>query len=219
MKINADLGEGEPPARTRALLRIVDLANIACGGHVGDLASMERTVRWARAENVSIGAHPGVEGNFGRGVGVALSPAEFALLLTQQVGGFATVCVAAGATLHHVKLHGALYHAVENSPRLAEIYVKTLRRLFPGVSVVAFAGGGVQAAARKARVPALAEVFAERGYRADGTLVPRGQAGSLIVNPRDVAKRVPDLRGDTICVHADSPNAVRIARAVRAVLG
>jgi len=218
MNLNADLGEGEPPARTRALLRLVDLANIACGGHAGTAASMYLAIERAGEEGVKVGAHPGLAEDFGRGSGEVTSEA-LALLLVQQVGGFAAMCRAAGARLHHVKLHGALYHAVEASPELAQVYVETIRGIFPRTAIVALAGGRVVAAAKAAGVRGLAEVFAERGYRADGSLVPRGEAGDLITDPRAVARRIPSLRGDTICVHADSPNAVRIARAVRSALG
>ncbi|MDD5199845.1 MAG: LamB/YcsF family protein [Terrimicrobiaceae bacterium] len=218
MTLNADLGEGEPPARTRALLRLVDLANIACGGHAGDAVTMARTIRAALAEHVAVGAHPGLAGgDFGR-TRSAISADEFQLLMLQQVGGFAAICRTEGAKLHHVKLHGALYHAVEQSPGLALVYAATMRSWFPKVAIIAFAAGRVIGEARRHGVPVLAEVFADRGYRADGSLIPRGKPGGVIANLREVAARVPALRGDTICVHADSPNAVRIARAVRSVL-
>jgi UPF0271 protein len=115
-------------------------------------------------------------------------------------------------------LHGALYHAVEASPLLARVYVETIGGVFPRTAILAFAGGLVLDAAKAAGVRALAEVFAERGCRADGSLVPRGEPGDLITDTCEVAARIPSLRGDTICVHADSPNAVRIARAVRRAL-
>ncbi|HEY8901878.1 MAG TPA: 5-oxoprolinase subunit PxpA [Chthoniobacterales bacterium] len=217
MTLNADLGEDESMARTRALLGLVDLANIACGGHAGTAASMYLVIERARAEGVKVGAHPGLAGEFGRGE-ADVTPEALALLLVQQVGGFAAMCRTAGAKLHHVKLHGALYHAVERSSTLAQVYVETIGGIFPRTAIVAQAGGRVVATARTAGVRALAEVFAERGYRPDGSLVPRGEPGDLILDPREVASRVPGLRGDTICVHADSPNALRIARAVRRVI-
>jgi len=218
MKLNADLGEGEPPARTRALLRLVDLANIACGGHAGTAASMYLTIERAVEEGVKVGAHPGLAADFGRGAG-EVTPEALALLLVQQVGGFAAMCRVTGARMHHVKLHGALYHAVEASPVLARVYAETVGGIFPRTAIVAFAGGRVIAAAKAAGVRVLAEVFADRGTRADGSLIPRGEPGDLIADPREVIRRLPALRGDTICVHADSPSAVRIARAVRAALG
>jgi UPF0271 protein len=101
MKLNADLGEGEPVARTRALLQLVDLANIACGGHAGTAASMYRVIEWACAANVKVGAHPGLAADFGRG-SAEVTPEALALLLVQQVGGFAAMCRVTGARMHHV---------------------------------------------------------------------------------------------------------------------
>jgi UPF0271 protein len=216
MRLNADLGEGEPAARTRTLLGIVDLASIACGGHAGDLSTMKRTIQSALANNVAIGAHPGFPDlkNFGRAK-TPITPDELALLVVQQVGGFAAVCQAFGAKLHHIKLHGSLYHATEASAALARRYVETVAEFFPKAKIIALAGGRVAALAGSR---ALAEVFADRGYRADGSLVPRGQPGDLIHDAREVTRRLPSLRGDTICVHGDSPQAIRIARAVRKAL-
>ncbi len=210
MKLNADLGEHESPARTRALLRLVDLANIACGGHAGDAATMRRTVALARENGVAIGAHPGLAADFGRGA-ADVTPAALERLVVAQAGALAAL-----APLHHIKLHGALYHATERSLPLARRYVAAVRRIFPGVKIVALAGGRVIALAGE---DGLAEVFADRGYRADGSLIPRGEPGDVITRPREIVARLPTLRGQTICVHADTPDAVRIARAVRAALG
>lgn len=234
MLLNADLGEGEPVARTRALMRLIDLANIACGGHAGSVASMERTVRLAREHSVAIGAHPGVAADFGRGA-LALDGDRLEALLLQQISALAAVCKACGAKLHHVKLHGALYHAVENSEDLARRYVAFVRAWFPRLVLVGFAGGRVVRRARAAGMRALDEAFAERGYLPDGRLVPRGEPGDLIASPVAVAERVSTLRdagsiearngqsirveAGTICVHSDSPGSVAIARAVRRVLG
>lgn len=214
MILNADLGEHEPPARTRALMRVVDLANIACGGHAGTIATMTRAVRLAKEHGVRIGAHPGLSADFGRGA-VELTPEALALLVLQQTAALETLAESEGATLHHIKLHGALYHATENSPAMARAYVDAARTFFPRLKIVALAGGRV---ARLAGGCALAEVFAERGYRPDGALIPRGEPGDLIRDPGEVVRRLPALRGDTICIHADSPNAVRIARAVATAL-
>lgn len=212
MKLNADLGEHEPPARTAELMALIDLANIACGGHAGTPESMTRCVDLARRHGVAIGAHPGLAADFGRG-DAPIDAAALVKLLLEQAGALAAI-----APLHHVKLHGALYHAVERSAELARAYVAAVGRSFPGVALVAFASGLVLPAAHEAGVPALAEVFAERGYRDDGSLIPRGAPGALIEDPAEVVERLPRLRGDTICIHADSPNAVTIARAVRLAL-
>ncbi|HEY8903786.1 MAG TPA: 5-oxoprolinase subunit PxpA [Chthoniobacterales bacterium] len=214
MILNADLGEHEPASRTRALMRLIDMANIACGGHAGSIVSMTRAVKLALACGVKIGAHPGLAVEFGRGE-VAISLADLAMLVLQQTTALAAIAAREGARLHHIKLHGALYHATEKSQALAHAYIETVEKFFPKLKVVALAGGRV---ARLAGRRAMTEVFAERGYRIDGTLIPRGESGDLIDDPREVVRRLPTLHGDTICIHADSPNALRIARVVRAVL-
>ena len=215
MKLNADLGEHEPPARTRALMRLIDLANIACGVHAGSVRTMERCVKLAIEHGVAIGAHPGIGNDSGRGA-VKISPAELEAAVIEQANALAEIASRAGAKTQHVKLHGALYHATEKSPALASRYVETVREHFPKWKIIALAGGRVAALAGKC---ALAEVFADRGYRPDGTLVPRGEPGDLIADSREAARQMAALRGDTVCVHADSPNALRIARAMREMLG
>jgi UPF0271 protein len=214
MMLNADLGEHEPASRTRALMSLVDMANIACGGHAGSLTTMTCAVKLALAGGMKIGAHPGMAAEFGRGE-ADLSPADLAMLILQQTSALAAIAACEGGKLHHIKLHGALYHATEKSPALARTYIETVEKFFPKLKIVALAGGRV---AKLAGRRAMAEVFAERGYRPDGSLISRGQPGDLISDPREVVKRLPALRGDTICIHADSPNALRIARAVRAAI-
>jgi len=228
--LNCDLGEGEPPARTRALLRWVTSANIACGGHAGDAATMQCAVREALARGVRLGAHPGWpdRGGFGRAE-AALRPGELATLLLHQVSALATVAQAAGGVLHHVKLHGALYHAVEQRPALAREYLDAVARWWPRLVVVARAGGRVVRAARRRGLAAWEEAFLDRGYRADGALVPRGEPGALLTDQGAVLERLRGLlagrglrttdgrmlrlRPQTLCVHADSPGAVALARA------
>jgi UPF0271 protein len=231
MKLNADLGEHEPPARTRALMRLIDLANIACGVHAGSPVTMERCVKLAIDHGVQVGAHPGVAGNFGRGA-VEISAAELEEAIVAQASALKAI---AGARMRHIKLHGSLYHAVEKSASLARRYVETVRTHFPCCAIVAFAGGRVIECCGELGVECLGEAFAERGYLDDGMLVPRGQAGDVITSPAAVAARTCELLREgcvtavsglsvhvgagTICVHSDNPNAVRIARTVRAVLG
>jgi len=212
--LNVDLGEHEPAPRTRALMGLVDMANIACGGHAGSIVTMSNAVRLALASGVKIGAHPGMAAEFGRGK-ADISPMELATLILQQTAALAAIAAREGARLHHIKLHGALYHATEKSPTLARVYIQTIEEFFPKLKIVALAGGRV---AKLAGRRAVAEVFAERGYRPDGSLIPRGEPGDLISDPREVVKRLPALHGETICIHADSQNALRIARAVRAAL-
>lgn len=229
--VNCDLGEGEPPPRTRALLAHVTSVNLACGGHAGDAATMERITRLAVARGLRLGAHPGWPDRAGRGrADVAPRPAEFLTLLLQQVGALETVARRLGGALHHIKLHGALYHATDREPALADAYVRAMRRWWPGLAIFVRAGGATAGCARRLGVPVWEEAFLDRGYRRDGSLVPRGEPGALLP-ARDVPSRLAQLalghvvavdgarvpvRADTLCVHADSPGAPAIARAASA---
>ena len=228
--LNCDLGEGEPWARTRALLRQVTSANVACGGHAGDALTMERVVVEAKALAVRLGAHPGVPGAFGRGE-VTLSPQQLQTLVLQQVGALDLLARRHDSRLHHIKLHGALYHAVENDNALGRAYVETVARWFPQVTIYSRAGGLVLTLAHKAGITAWAEGFIDRAYRADGQLVPRNQDGALLTRTRDITERLREWRqtggwksldgtwvavpAQTLCLHGDTPGAVTLARAIR----
>lgn len=233
LDLNCDLGEGEPPAKTRALMKWVDSVNIACGVHAGDLDSMERCIHAAALRGVRIGAHPGLPGHFGRAA-AELSSAELQLLLLHQVGGFEHLVHGQGAGMHHIKLHGALYHKVEADAALARAYLKTAARWFPGVRLFVRAGGRVARMAARYRVPIWEEGFIDRGYGADGSLVERGKPGALLHDPERAVARVNEyaktglicacdgtkiaLNLQTFCVHGDSPGAVEMAEAVAGVV-
>ncbi len=217
--LNADLGEGEPFERTRELMAVIGAANVACGGHAGSAETMRVAVELAREFGVLIGAHPGVAGEFGRGA-VDVDGDALEELVVEQVGRLVAVV---GSELHHVKLHGGLYHAVERRVDLAERYCAVMRERFPGVRIFSLAGGVVERVAGEMGVEAWGEVFAERGYGADGRLVPRGMEGDLIEDVDAIVRRVAEwqrtgwLGARTVCVHADSPGAVEIARAVAGI--
>lgn len=233
--INCDLGEGEPAARTRALMAFISSANIACGGHAGDAETLKRCLALCREFGVRAGAHPGFADreNFGRRV-LPLSERELALLILQQAGGLACVAVAEGVRPHHIKLHGALYHVVEGRENLARRYVETVAEYFPGWKIFASPFGKVVKAARRLGIPVWREVFADRAYLASGELAPRGGEGAVISSLSQIRGRVRELResnvilasdgsqlkveAETICVHADSPRSVRLARGLAAEL-
>lgn len=219
MLINADLGEGEPESRTRAMMQEIDLANIACGGHAGTPASMELAVRLALEHGVKIGAHPGVTGEFGRGA-VAMTVRALRELLQDQVSRLRDVVNEQGGVLNHVKLHGALYHAVEAEPELAAAYLSVMREHFPNVAVIARRGGGVSQI--DSDMPILREVFADRGYLPDGNLIARDQPGALLDSlaavRAQVARFCSENLAETVCVHADTPGAVEMVKAVGEVL-
>lgn len=235
MDINCDLGEGEPRERTEELISLIDSANIACGGHAGDDASQRFCLETAARRNVRPGAHPGLEdrSGFGRAEVTGLTPGRLAALLDEQVGRLAVHARGLGVVLHHVKLHGALYHAVEAEPALTEAYLGWVAERHPGLKVYARAGGAVERASRRrpGGVEVWAEGFLDRGYLPDGTLVPRGQPGALLDSPGAVRERWRELVGKggvraidgrwlplavrTVCVHGDGAESVSMLRAVR----
>jgi UPF0271 protein len=235
LDINCDLGEHEAPARTRALMRLIDSANVACGGHAGDLSSMDRCVRLAREFGVRLGAHPGApdRAGFGR-LDSRPAPANLALWVVQQAGALATVARPFGMALHHIKLHGALYHASEADDALARAYVEAVGTHFPGVKIYSLSGGRVARTARRAGIEVWEELFADRAYRADGALMPRSEPGAVLESPAEVRGRLRHwldtgtmrchdgreiaLAGQTLCVHGDGAQAIVLARAVRQVL-
>jgi UPF0271 protein len=233
LDINCDLGEGEPLAKTRDLMRYITSANIACGGHAGNLRSMETCIRLGKRAGVRVGAHPGVASNFGRG-SITLSPEEFELLLLQQVGTFEKITAVEGVALHHIKLHGSLYQAADRSPNLARTYLQTVRRFWPRTIIFAKSGGLVHKLSRASRVTVWPEAFLDRSYADDGSLVSRDHPAALITRARavldrlDVFKRAGTfssvnsksllISAKTLCLHSDTPNALRIVKVVACVL-
>ena len=234
--INCDLGEGESRTRTRMLMRWITSANVACGGHAGDLTTMSACVEFARKFRVRLGAHPGPwsRGDFGRGA-IELDPDGLELLLLHQVGALERIARSAGVRLHHIKLHGALYHATESIAALRRRYVSTVARWWPGTKIYARAAGNVVPFARKLGVPVWEEAFADRGYCDDGSLVPRTQPGALLTKNKEVVARVRTLLEsgevtavsgkqvqlfpDTLCLHSDTSLALKCAEAIAGALG
>lgn len=229
--LNCDLGEGEPPDRTQNLLSLIDAANIACGGHAGTDASMRDTLALARDQKVLVGAHPGLSQGFGRDPATKPTARELQDLVTQQIHRLARHALDLGISLHHVKLHGALYHFVDADPSLAEAYLDAIQRSFPDHVVIARAGGPCAAQARRRHLTVWDEAFLDRGYQADGTLVPRGQPGDLLADTRALEHRLSLLRDRggwnaiddtwlaiqprTLCVHGDSPRAPEFLKIAR----
>ena len=226
--LNCDLGEHEGFARRRALMRWITSANVACGGHAGNRRSMESCVRLAKQYGVQFGAHPGVAANFGRGE-VKITPAELEVILREQVGTLVEIARSMRVKLHHIKLHGSLYHLSDQQKELALAYLETVARFWPRAKIYARAGGLVAQLARARGVAVWEEVFADRRYQDDGFLVPRGLPNALVPNLSEVrrflewlkrANEVVSISGkmisvnaQTICVHSDTPGAVRIAAA------
>jgi 5-oxoprolinase (ATP-hydrolysing) subunit A len=227
--LNCDLGEVPELIAggvDEALLEVVSSANVACGGHAGDAATMELTLRAAERHGVAAGAHPSYpdrEG-FGRRELVA-APADVEAFVFLQIHALASVAAKLGLGLSHVKPHGALYHAAGRDPAVAAAIARAAARVDPALVLVGLAGSPALAAWRALGFRVAGEAFADRRYEPDGSLRARSRPGALITDPAaaaDQAVRLATGRGaavaETLCLHGDTPGAVAIARAVRAAL-
>ena len=235
--LNADLGESYGSwsmGDDEALLDVVTSANVACGFHAGDPATMLRTCRAAASRGVTVGAHPSYPDlvGFGRRH-LELSAEELVAATVYQLGALDACCRAAGTRLAYVKPHGALYHDVSRDSTLARAFVLGVVEVAP-LAVLGPAGSELLKAAAELGLATPAEVFADRAYRADGSLVPRGESGAIVDDADAVAERVVGMVtagtvlavdgtlvpvvADSICLHSDTPGAVALARRVRAAL-
>lgn len=218
VRLNADVGEGGDDA---ALYPWLDEANIACGGHAGDERSMRTALDRCAAHGVAPGAHPGFpdRATFGRVLPAAFDAAQVGEALVRQVAALARAADALHLPLAHVKLHGALYHRCALDADLAVALATRLRDACGGLPTVWLAGSPGWSRLAAAGFAVRAEGFIDRGYRTDGTLVPRGEPGDLITDPALAAAQAERLarggRCDTLCVHSDSPGAVAILREAR----
>ena len=236
--LNSDVGESFGAwslGQDEALVRLVTSVNIACGFHAGDPVVMRRTVHLAHAADVAIGAHPGYPDlqGFGRRE-IEMSPAELEAAVLYQIAALAGIAGAEGASLTHVKPHGALYNRAAKDRVVAEAVAHAVRAFPADVVLVGLAGSVLVQVGRKVGVPVAEEAFADRAYEPDGSLRSRDLPGALLTDPSAAADQalsicleggvtaadrtsVP-LRADTICVHGDTPGAPAIARAVRRAL-
>lgn len=232
--LNADLGEG--CSNDEALLTLISSANVACGWHAGDAATMLQTVKWAIEKGVAIGAHPSFPDreNFGRTEMQRDPEAVYADVL-YQVGALAAIVRAQGGQLHHVKPHGALYNQAARDPALAEAIVRAVRDFDSDLVFFGLAGSKMIDVARQAGLSVKEEVFADRGYNPDGSLVKRGTPGALhedeevalnqtLTMVREQRVRAIDgnwvpIRAETVCLHGDGAHALAFARRIRERLG
>ena len=236
--LNCDMGEFEEPDRLAAQERLMPLftsISVACGGHAGTRETMRHTVQAALAHGCAVGAHPGFKDADGFGRRDVSATAEaIEQLIIEQLHTLGGVAATAGATLRHIKPHGALYARAASDPEAARGIVRAIRATGLDLIVVGLSGGQLIAAARAEGLAAAEEVFLDRAYRRDGTLVPRDRPNALIVEPTDIAARLHTLvrdgtlraedgttlhvRPDTLCLHFDTPNAEQLASTARAEL-
>jgi UPF0271 protein len=231
--LNADLGEGCDS--DEALLDLVSSANIACGWHAGSAAIMRDSCQWAVAKNVSIGAHPSFldRENFGRSEMVIPVDDIYAGTL-YQLGALAAVARAAGGRIAHLKAHGALYNQAARDATMADAIVKAVAAFDPTIAVFGLAGSELVKATTRAGLTPIEEAFADRGYLADGSLVPRKMPGAMIEDENEMMTRILTmihdgkvraidgswckLNAQTLCLHGDGPHALAFARRIRETL-
>lgn len=231
--LNCDLGEGA--GHDEELMPLISSANIACGAHAGDEATMLATIKLARQQRVAIGAHPGFADreNFGR-VELPVTPAEVRGLVLGQTQLLLAMAAQAGVRVRHVKPHGALYNMAVRDRALARAVAEGVYEADPRLVLVGLAGSRLIEAGRECGLSTISEVFADRTYRSDGSLTPRREPGALITDPgravAQVLRMVRDGRvtatdgsnvpitAESICLHGDGDHAVEFAQQLRAAL-
>lgn len=233
--LNADLGEGFGVwhlGDDDALLDIVTSANVACGFHAGDPARLVQTCRAAAERGVRIGAQVSYRdlAGFGRRF-IDAEPEELRAEVIYQIGALTAIAHSVGTTVSYVKPHGALYNSIVTHREQAAAVAAAVHAVDPGLPVLGLAGSAFFAAAAELGLRTVPEAFADRAYRADGQLVSRRLPNAVLHDPARIADRVASMvqRGqvtavdgstipitvESVCVHGDSPDAVRIAQAVR----
>ena len=234
--LNCDMGESYGAWKMgddANVMPFISSANIACGFHGGDPATIRKTVRLAVDHGVAIGAHPSLPDiqGFGRRV-MKISPQDMYDLVVYQAGAVEAFARAAGSKLHHIKCHGALYNMAAVDEGLSEAMGRAAKDL--GVMIYALSNSIMMKVVKDKGVKTLGEVFGDRGYSDDGTLAPRDKPGGMIEDAEQSVKqvlgmveggyvtslsgkRVP-VAADTLCLHGDQPGAVAFAKRIRAVL-
>lgn len=236
--LNCDAGESYGDwtmGDDAAMFKLVTSVNIACGGHAGDARTMADSIALAADNNLGIGAHPSFEdrANFGRRC-LLMTAQEIERMVAYQVGGLAAIAALQGITLDHVKAHGALSNLAAVEREVADAIARATHAISPDLILLAVAGTQLQWAGERANLFTVAEGFADRSYDAEGQLVPRSQAGAVIHDANIAALRCVDMasgRGlpridggfvacevQSICVHGDTPGAVKITAACRQAL-
>lgn len=233
LDLNCDLGEGA--GHDAELMPLITSANIACGAHAGDEDTMRATVGLALRHRVAIGAHPGLHDreHFGRRE-LPVTPAEVHALVLAQTRRLQVIVRQCGATLAHVKVHGALYNMAARDAALAAAVADAVHAADPKLILFGLPGSRLIAAGERRGLRVANEVFADRTYQADGSLTPRTLAGAMIADASTAVAQVRRMvcRGivvaldgtqvpisaDTICLHGDGPHAVFFATHLKAEL-
>ena len=236
--LNCDVGESFGAYRLgcdAAILDYVTSANIACGFHAGDPATMRSTVKLAIEKGVAIGAHPGFADQVGFGRReMKISPQEAKELVLYQIGALDAFVKSEGGMMRHVKPHGALYNMAARNYELATAIAEAVHSYNPGLILVGQSGSQSVIAGKSVGLRTASEVFADRGYEPDGSLTPRSQPDSVITNVEQAVRQVIGMiqtgralthhqtevpvHAETVCLHGDGQHALEFARQIRAAL-
>ena len=236
--LNSDVGESYGRwelGDDAAVLGVVTSANVACGYHAGDATTLRRTCALAAEHGVVVGAQVGYHdlAGFGRRF-IDMDPVELADDILYQIGALEALARVSGTAVRYVKPHGALYNAVVEHESQARAVVDAVRTYDPALPLVGLPGSVLLATAERAGLRTIREAFADRAYTPQGTLVPRREAGAVLSDPAEVARRVVQMvvdghvdaidgsrvtvHAESVCVHGDSPGAVAMAQRIRSDL-
>lgn len=231
--LNVDLAEG--CGNDQRLLQLVTSANVACGIHAGDYNEMRKAILWAKENGVRIGAHPSFPDreNFGR-TNMQLPAEELQACLRYQLGAIKALCDAENVLLQYVKPHGALYNQAAKDPDLATLIAKTIKAFDPNLKLMGLSGSIMLDVAKAQGLDVIAEVFADRRYLSDGSLVSRSRSDALVESDEDAIAQVLQMveqqtvtsvegvvvpiQADSICLHGDGTHAVEFAEKIRIAL-
>ncbi len=233
--LNSDLGESFGAYKIGLDDRIIPLvssANVACGLHAGDPTVMSKTVALCKNNGASVGAHPGFPDLMGFGRrNMNMSPADVKAMITYQIGALDAFCKSQGVTLRHVKPHGALYNMAAKDEKLSAAICEAVYEYNPGLILLGLSGSLMLSEAKKIGLPCACEVFADRAYEDDGSLVARTKPGAVIKDEDEAAERVIgmikkgtvrsingneiELCPDSVCVHGDSEKALMFVEKIR----
>lgn len=236
--LNSDIGESFGNYNLgldEEVAKYISSANIACGFHAGDPNVMEKTVKTAISENVSIGAHPGYPDLMGFGRrNINVSANEVKNYIKYQIGALWAFAQSSGIKLQHVKPHGAMYNMAAKNKELAKAIAEGIYEVDSDLILVGLANSELIRAGLEVKLKVANEVFADRAYNTDGTLVPRGKEGAVIHDTDIAIKRVIkmvkegkvktitgeeiNIKADTICVHGDNPQAVDFVNNIKKTL-
>lgn len=232
--LNCDMGESfgvYKLGRDEEILDYVSSANIACGFHAGDPATMRKTVRLALEKDVAIGAHPGFQDlpGFGRR-NLQLSAQEIYDIVVYQIGALSAFVNAEGGILQHVKAHGALYNMAAKDAVYAGAIAEAVYDVNPALILYGLAGSELVTAGNEIGLRTASEVFSDRTYQKDGSLTPRSDANALITDSSEAIARVvrmvkegkvltvggtdAEMKADTVCIHGDGVNALSFAEQI-----